>query len=148
MFEPRNILYFNPFYFKNGNPPKAKYLVVLKNDCNNVILASLPTSKDHIPDYYKARDGCVEIPDANFNCFSIAPTTCVTECNKSFQKRTYLYGQHIDTYNIDEMKNRYPIEGIDCKIWGKMKQCLFDDLICCFRNSKSVKQKYKKLLQP
>ena len=147
MFEPRNILYFNTFYFKNGNTPKAKYFVVLKLDYDNAILASLPTSKDYIPDYYEIQDGCIEIPSANFNCFAIAPTTCVTECNKSFPRRTFLYGQFIDTYNIDEMKNRYPLEGVNYEIWGKMKQCMFDDLIFCFRNSMAVKQKYKKLLQ-
>ena len=147
MLTPRNILYFEPFYFKNNAPPKAKYFVVLKLVGDNVILASLPTTKDHIPNYSEIQEGCVEIPEANFNCFAIPTTTCVTECNKSFPRKTFLYGQNIDTYRIDEMKRCYPLEEINYKIWGVMKQCLFNDLIHCFCHSKTIKQKYKRLLQ-
>jgi len=147
MLKPRNILYFDPFYFKNNAPSKAKYFVVLKLIDNNVVLASLPTTKDHIPSYFEIREGCIEIPEADFNCFAILTTTCVTECNKSFPRKTFLYGQNIDTYRIDEMENRYPLENINYEIWGVMKQCLFDSLICCFCNSKTIKQKHKRILQ-
>lgn len=147
MFEVRNILYFDPFYFKNGNKAKAKYFVVLKLIENRVILASLPTSKDYIPAFEEIQEGCIEIPNSNFNCFAIPITTCVTECKKHFSKKTFLYGQNIDEYDIELMKNTYQLEKIDYQIWGKMKQCLFDDLICCFRNSRTVKRKYKRLLQ-
>ena len=147
MLQPRNILYFDPFYFKNGNAAKAKYFVVLKLIGNNAILASLPTSKDHIPSYSDIQEGCIEIPEANFNCFAIPTTTCVTEGDKFFPRKTFLYGQDIDTYRSDEMKSRYPLEGINYEIWGVMKQCLFEDLIHCFCNSKAIKQKYKRMLQ-
>lgn len=147
MLEARNILYFDPFYFKNGNNAKAKYFVVLKLIENRVVLASLPTSKDHIPAFEEIQAGCIEIPKSNFNCFAIPATTCVTECEKRFPRKTFLYGQNIDEYDIAFMKNLYPLENIDYEIWGKMKQCLFDDLIGCFRNSKTVKRKYKRLLQ-
>lgn len=49
MFKEGNILYFEPFYFENGNTPKPKYFLVLKEVDNQLILASLPTSHDHIP---------------------------------------------------------------------------------------------------
>jgi len=29
MYSLKNILYFKPFYFKNGNPAKNKYFIVL-----------------------------------------------------------------------------------------------------------------------
>jgi len=37
MLEEGNIIYFDPFYFKNGNTAKRKYFIVLKNtaDGNN-----------------------------------------------------------------------------------------------------------------
>jgi hypothetical protein len=146
MFEPRNILYFDPFYFKNGNNPKAKYFVVLKTIDNKAILASLPTSHDHIPEYSTQKFGCIELPDANFNCFALSPTTCVTECDKCFPRKTFMYGQNIDEYNINDMRELYPLENINYSVWGKMKQCLYEDLILCFRNSKSIKRKYKRLL--
>jgi hypothetical protein len=53
VFEEGNIIYFDPFYFKNGNTAKPKYFVVLKNFNKNSILASLPTRKDTIPNIYK-----------------------------------------------------------------------------------------------
>jgi len=146
MLEARNILYFDPFYFKNGNKAKAKYFVVLKLIENRAVLASLPTSKDHIPAFQEIQEGCIEIPESNFNCFAISATTCVTECEKCFERKTFLYGQNIDEYEVKLLKELYPLESIDYEIWGKMKKCLFDDLICCFRNSKTVKRKYKRIL--
>jgi len=146
MLEPRNILYFDPFYFKNGNKAKAKYFVVLKTIEDKAVLASRPTSKDFIPEFQEKQEGCIEISESNFNCFAIPATTCVTECEKHFPRKTFLYGQNIDEYDIELMKALYPLENIDYKIWGKMKQCLFEDLLCCFRNSKAVKRKYKRLL--
>lgn len=50
MFETGNLLFFRPFIFKNGAEPQDKFMVVLGLDTNgNMVLASLPTSKDHVP---------------------------------------------------------------------------------------------------
>jgi hypothetical protein len=49
MIEERNLIYFDPFYFKNGNTAKPKYFVVLKQLGSKSVLASLPTRKDNIP---------------------------------------------------------------------------------------------------
>jgi hypothetical protein len=146
MLEVRNILYFDPFYFKNGNKAKAKYFLVLKIIENKAVITSLPSSKDFIPAFQEKEDGCIEIPTSNFNCFAIPTTTCVTECDKHFERKTFLYGANIDEYEIKMLKDVYPLENVDYIVWGKMKQCLFDDLLCCFRNSTSVKRKYKRLL--
>lgn len=51
----------------------------------------------------------------------------------------------LDDYNILALKEMYPNEGSDFSIWGKMKTSLFEELINCFKNSKTVKRKYKKL---
>lgn len=48
MFKEGNILYFNPFYFENGNTPKPKYFLVLKEVDGQLVLASLPTLHDHM----------------------------------------------------------------------------------------------------
>lgn len=42
MFEAGSILFFDPFYFENGNNPKPKYFLVIKELDGQVILASLP----------------------------------------------------------------------------------------------------------
>ena len=49
MIEEGTLLYFNPFEFKNGATPKAKYFIVLANSDEGFMVASLPTSKDFIP---------------------------------------------------------------------------------------------------
>ena len=146
MFEERVIIYFDPFYFKNGNTAKPKYFVVLKNIENKNILASLPTRKDSVPENKVIEKGCVELPSINLNCFVIPKNTDVTECGKFFEFKTHIYGHQIDDYEVHLLKEIYLIENADYSIWGKMKEDIFISLIECFKNSKSVKKKYQKLL--
>ena len=146
MLEVRNILFFTPFYFNNNNGAKDKFFVVLKRVDEKVILASLPTSKDHVPAYIELKDGCVELHDVNFNCFVITSSTCATECGKSFNRNTFFYGQHINSYNVASIEEAYQIENVNFSVFGKMEKHLFDKLIACFRNSKTIKQKYRKML--
>lgn len=146
MFQEGNIIYFDPFYFKNGNTAKPKYFVVLKSDGINNLIASLPTRKDSIPINETIPSGCVELPEINLNCFVIPSDQIATDCGKRFDFITHLYGYQIDEYEIEKMKEIYPNEGSDYIIWGKMKSELFKELINCFKTSKSVKRKYRKLL--
>lgn len=69
MFEEGNILYFNPFYFENGNKPKPKYFLILKSMEDNLIIASLPTSHDHVPNSMEKKHGCIDDYTINFNCY-------------------------------------------------------------------------------
>ena len=146
MFTERTIIYFTPFYFKNGNKAKNKYFVVLKNINNKSVLASWPTSKDYIPEQLIIEHGCIECESSNFNCFVLSTSTEITEDGKHFSVPTFLYGHLLDEYTTDLLEDLYPNETSDYKIWGKMKVSLFNELIECLRNSKSVKRKYKKLL--
>lgn len=146
MFEERNIIYFDPFYFKNGNTAKSKFFLILKNNKDQFIIASLPTSKNKIPNSENSTYGCIENPELDFNCFSISNLTEVTENGKYFDLNTYVYGHEIDDYDINLLKEVYRQEGIDYIIWGKMKEHLYNNIIFCFKNSKSVKRKYKRLL--
>jgi hypothetical protein len=146
VFEAGNIIYFDPFFFKNGNTAKAKYFVILKTLENSSLIASLPTRKDSTPRNNSIDIGCIEIPELNFNCFVVPNSTVVTTCGKMFDFNTYLYGYHIDDYSIDLLMEIYPNEGSDYSIWGKMKEDLFNQLIDCFKNSKAVKRKYKNML--
>ena len=147
MFQEGHIIYFDPFYFKNGNTAKPKYFVVLKTVSDNNVIASLPTRKDAIPEISATENGCVELPENNLNCFVISKNQMVTECGKQFNFVTHLYGHQLSDYDIKTMKEIYPNEGTDYMIWGKMKSELFNALIHCFKDSKSVKRKYKKLLE-
>lgn len=146
MFKEGSIIYFDPFYFKNGNPAKSKYFVVLKNQGDQNILASLPTRTDSIPQKDEIDNGCIEIPSISLNCFVISNDIEVTDCGKIFDFKTHLYGHQIDVYEIKSLKEIYPLEHTDYKIWGKMKDELFLSLIECLKNSRSVKRKYRKIL--
>ncbi|MGL4585132.1 MAG: hypothetical protein ACRCVU_19365 [Flavobacterium sp.] len=146
MFIEGTIVYFDPFYFKNGNTAKAKYFIVLKSDKRTTILASLPTRKDSIPTQNSIANGCVELPLINLNCFVIDINQIVTDCGKCFDFKTHFYGHQIEEYDIQLMRELYQFEGTDFTIWGSMKSDLFKNLIDCFKSSKAVKRKYKQLL--
>lgn len=145
MYSEGNIIYFSPFYFKNGNTAKEKYFVVLKNSTNKTILASLPTRKDYIPNKDVIENGCIELPEINMNCFVISPNIEITECGKHFDFKTHLYGYEINEYDTKLMLEIYQIEGTDYIIWGKMKKEIFSSMLSCFKNSQSVKRKFKPL---
>ncbi len=145
MLTKGNILYFTPFYFKNGNLAKNKYFVVLSTESENTILAVLPTSKDHIPYFVKDDNGCIEIPSSNFNCFVIRPDQIITECGKSMPLTSYIYGEQLDTHNTNYLREQYQSDA-DYEVFGKMKEDIFYSLIDCLKKSKSVKRKYKRML--
>lgn len=141
-----DILYFDPFYFKNGNASKPKYFIVLKSLGEKSLLASLPSSLNFCPADIANKDGCIEVPEACFNCFVFKGKSPVTTSGWCFPMDTYLYGQQIDEYEIAILKDIYPVEGLDYRIIGTLKSLLFQDMKKCFINSANVKRKFRKLL--
>ena len=63
MFEEGNLLFFRPFLFKNGAESQDKFFLVLKKLDGDILLASLPTSKDHVPSDLEVKHGCLNIPE-------------------------------------------------------------------------------------
>jgi hypothetical protein len=49
VFTEGSILFFDPFYFRNGNTAKAKFFIVLRVLDDKVVLATLPSSQDYVP---------------------------------------------------------------------------------------------------
>jgi hypothetical protein len=148
VFTEGAILFFDPFYFRNGNTAKAKYFIVLKVMDEKVVLATLPSSQDYVPATVVDADvsPCIEIPDANFNCYFLKAGRIVTTNHWAFPKNTFLYGHQLDEYEIATLQDIYPIEGIDFEHIGTLSPKVFAEIIACFRKSASVKRKYKKLL--
>jgi len=146
MYQEGTILYFTPFYFKNGNTAKNKYFVVLKNIDNQSVLASLPTRRDNIPAKDTIENGCVELPSINLNCFVFSENLEVTTNNKKFEFPTHIYGHQLDSFDLGNMKDLYQVEDLDYEVWGQMKNELFLRLIDCLKKSFAVKRKYKRLL--
>jgi hypothetical protein len=141
-----DILYFELFYFKNSNPPKAKYFIVLKIIGASTILASLPSSRDFRPTASSEAYGCIEVPEACFNCFVFKADLPVATNNWAFPLDTFVYGQQIDEYEIANLKDIYPVEGLDYQVVGRLKDTGFKDLKDCFCHSASVKRRFRRLL--
>lgn len=110
-------------------------------------MASLPTSKDHIPYYVAKKHGCINIDSINFNCYFFVKGTVITDNEWSFPFYSYVYGQQIDTLDRGIFEEMYAIEGVDYEIIGKLSSKEFTNLKTCILNSASVKRKIKELLR-
>ena len=141
MYQEGQLLKFSPFEFKNGNTPKPKYYVVLKHINEEVMMASLPTSKDHIPSDALVSDGCVDIPERHVNAFVFSPKTQITDFFH-FELPTFIYGESVDEYEqqyLDAMNAE--VEDL-----GLMEPSLFQQLKDCIKKASLLKRKFRKLL--
>ena len=143
MFTHGNLLFFTPFYFKNNNEPKKKFFVVLHNDNKQFVMASLPTSKDHIPDDLK-KHGCICCEQMQIICYYIKKHTVITDNGFAFDKDTYMYGNELGDYDVALFNTKYTPSEIELK--GRLTETEFNSIKTCFANSPNVKQKYRKIL--
>lgn len=146
MFEPGNLLYFNPFIFPDGGEAKPKFFVVLGEIDETILLASLPTSQDHIPSDVEVKSGCLEISERMVNAYTFMANEEVTDTGFFFEKNTFIYGQNIKTYNsvaflVQTTSGKTVIEQK-----GKLKDDLFTALKECLKNSDAVHKKFKQYL--
>lgn len=146
MFEPGNLLYFNPFIFPDGGEPKAKFFVVLGEVEGTLLLASLPTSKDHIPSDVEVTLGCLEIAERMVNAYIFMANDVVTEKGFFFENNTFIYGQNIKTYNTATFLLQQSAGQTEIKDKGKLKEDIFNALRECLKNSDAVRKKFKKYL--
>lgn len=147
MLDVGNILYFNIFHFKNaGAASKPKYFIVVKHLDNITLLATLPSSQKHLPTELQATYGCLEMPDSGIGCYAIQANMPVATNGFAFPLDSYLYGQHLDEYIAENIKDLYPLEGIDYDIKGQLAPDILTDIIECFKNSTAVKRRFKRYL--
>ena len=151
MFESGNLLYFEPFIFKNGAKPKNKYMVVLGKDIDgNMILASLPTSKDHVPHDIEVKVGCLEIPDRQVNVFVFPANINVAYSYDgaafSFRVNTFIYGSDLDTYPVVSFTQQISDKITKVSVLGKLTEEYMCSLIDCLKKSRMVKNKFKRVL--
>jgi hypothetical protein len=144
MFTTGNLLFFTPFYFKNQNESKNKFFIVLHNDKNKLIIGSLPTSQDHVPECLK-RHGCICCEQMQVICYCIKNNTVITGNGFYFEKDTYLYGKELDDYEIDLFHTKYTPNDIEVK--GRLTEDELKNIRTCFANSPDVKRKYRRLLK-
>lgn len=150
MFDEGDILFFDPFIFEDGTS-KPKFFVVLNNDNGLSLLASLPTSKDHIPADLDIHAGCYEYPNRGVNAYvflagETVATNPLTGKPFNFSKNTFIYGATLNTFPVTPFLQQQMNNEITITLKGKMEQALFDDLKRCLKNSASVKNKFKRML--
>jgi hypothetical protein len=148
LFTEGQLLYFAPFYFKNGINAKPKFFLILRNVDNFSVVASLPTKVDNAPSLINGQHGCIDIPDRQFNCYIFAAGKPVCENGFSFNLNTHIYGDQIDTYMIESLTVSNTIQhGKDYHIIGMLTETELKNLKDCIVNSSSVKQKIRKMLK-
>lgn len=141
MYAEGQLLRFDPFTFKNGAPQKPKFYVVLKHMGMDLMMASLPTSQDHIPSDLSDKTGCISIPERGVNAYVFAAGEQITD-GFSFPLRTFIYGEQVDEYSqtyLDDM-------GSDVENLGTLSSELLEELRQCLKQSPLIKRKYFKLL--
>ena len=152
MFKVGNLLFFKPFIFKNGAPPQNKFMVVLGQDTNgNTLLASLPTSKDHVPRDVEVKGGCIDLPERQVNVFVFIGGEIITieqedASSFSFDVNTFIYGSDLDTYPVNTFHQQMADNITQVEFVGRISDAYFTALKECLQNSKMVKNKYKRIL--
>ncbi len=151
MFEEGNLLLFRPFVFKNGALPKDKFFLVLGNMDGELLLASLPTSKDHVPSDMEVKHGCLDLAERFINVFVFmsGEEIAVRETGEvfSFSKNTFVYGANLDVYNVSQLELQERLSQTSIERVGVLKAELLAELKDCLANSQMVKNKYRKILR-
>lgn len=140
------LLYITPFYYKDGSKPENKFFICLKNDGAGLILLTLPTSQDKIPSYHTVQHGCNDIDIANQCSYCFIEGNQVTTSGFSFELNTYLFGSDVQDIEETLFSSLYKVEGKDYEIKGNLKSDELKNIIDCFKNSKNVKNKIKRML--
>jgi hypothetical protein len=146
VFQQGQIIYFNSFVFKNGNDPKPKYFIVLRNIEDKIIVGSLPTRTNSTPAFVTVPHGCINLDDRCYNCYLFQKDKVICENGFSFELPTYIYGDQVEDYEVEKLEEKYKIRGVDYEILDKLIDGEYRELINCLLNSQSVKRKIKKLL--
>jgi hypothetical protein len=146
MYTPGNILYFKPFVFPNGNIPKNKYFIVLKTSGSDVLIASLPTSKDHIPHMVQKSHGCIDVPEYQVNCYCFQVGQVVTKNGFAFPFETFVYGYQVDQFDKTKFDSMYVVDGVDYDIIGELLNDEYQSVINCIKDSASVSRKIRRFL--
>ena len=141
MYQTGELIKFSPFVFKNGNLPKPKFCIVLGRIDDKVMMANLPTSKDHVPSDVMVEHGCVDIPERGVNAFVLNPSDQVTASFR-FPHPTFVYGEQVDEYEqkyLDEM-------GSTVEQLGQIEPALFQAIKDCVKKARLLRRKYRNLL--
>lgn len=146
MFTQGTLIYFTPFYFSDGSF-KNKYFLILENTGNDIIVASLPTSKDHIPNSIIKNHGCISDDSMKVSCYFFQKNKIISECGTfGFPENTYIYGEQLCFFNLKLLQSAYKNKGKDYEVKCKLSNTELESVKKCLKNSGVVARKFKKFL--
>jgi hypothetical protein len=145
-FETGTIFYFEPFIFGGDFASKNKYFMVLGQCDEQIILASLPTSKDFVPSTLPKVHGCIDEQSVNFNCYYLSGGTPICKNGFAFPVDTYIYGYRLQLFNWNDFESQQLSGKTTIQIMGKLTNQELNAILKCLRESASVKRAYKKML--
>lgn len=146
MFTPGTLLFFNPFTFTDGSA-KPKFFLVLANSDNETILASLPSSQNHLPASMHQQYGCIESAESSISAFVMKAGEPVATNGWAFDKDSFLYGFWLDSFAQAGLQQQLQQTQVNHSVIGVLKPQLFKAILTCFAQSAIVKRKFKRVLQ-
>ena len=145
MFELFNIVYVTPFYFPNGNPAKNKYFIPIAKIDDQFVFASLPTSKDFIPDNL-LKHGCINVKEKGISSYVFLKDNVITTSGFSFPRNTFVYYYQILKLPLKIINETYSLEGVDYEVVGELTKGERTEFIKCLLASPNVNRKIKRLV--
>ena len=115
------------------------------------MLASLPTSHDHIPSNKEKVHGCIDDSTINFNCYyfqagKVVAYNEIDETEFFFPRDTYVYGYRISFFDLVKFEVLINRGQCDVTYKGRMADDEYKQLKDCLKKSSSVKRAFRRLL--
>ena len=145
MFGNGNILHIPRYEFEDGTiKGTGKFLIVIFNNNDVSIIASLTTSQNHIPDDLK-KHGCINSDYISVSCYHFEKSKKITTSDFSFWKDTFVYfSNNVFEKKIDIIEEKY---GDTIELKGKLSDEEYEEFIYCIYKSKFVNRGIKKILE-
>jgi len=148
LFVERQVLFFRPFYFKDGAAPLNKFFVILKNIDGVSIVASLPTKVNNAPSLLTIPHGCNNHEDRCFSCYVFEAGKVVCENGFAFKLHTHMYGDQVNDYELEVITKKNTIkEGVEYDVVGMLTQDEFAEVYKCLSDNNSTRGRIKRLLK-
>lgn len=141
------LLHIPNYIFENGDSKNKFFLILKELNNGSQLIVSLPSSIEYFPLDTVINHGCIDLIQAQQTtyCFK-AGNILDSKNNFSFSKDTYLHGCWLKEIDRTLFFQTYPIQDFHYEIKGVLDQIELDSIIECFKNSPSVKRRFKKLL--
>jgi hypothetical protein len=147
MLNPSKVLYIPDFDFGEDHLLRNKYVIILHNTDNKLILLSLTTSKCHIPDEI-LQEGCIRYEDRMIHSFFFPKDKILSSCGFFFPSDTFIDINRFQVFEkeIDYINAKYIDKGNIVEKCKLLDEHFFELLYCIYR-SKFLPKKTKASLE-